>query len=150
MWPSRKPRADIGSGSPAKASSTSAITTNSTGRSTTNRTGTTIASHRRRSGSGIEASVGRRRTHVDGLRLRGGDRRVSLIDRDDLDDAVLHVALGRPERVGTEEAVEQALAARRQFGGQVGHDPQADLLTTVPRSEEHTSELQSPYDLVCR
>src|SRR5439155_1094622 len=30
------------------------------------------------------------------------------------------------------EAVEKALAARRQFGGQVGHDPQADLLTTVP------------------
>src|SRR5438876_10624687 len=113
MWPARRPRADIGSGSPAKASSTSAITTNSTGRSTTNRSGTTIASQRRRSGSGIEASVGPRRTHVDGLWLRGGDRRLSLIDRDDLDAAVLDVALGRPQRVATEAAVGQALAARR-------------------------------------
>src|SRR5437867_10088639 len=28
--------------------------------------------------------------------------------------------------------------------------PDGDAITSAPRSEEHTSELQSPYDLVCR
>src|SRR5437867_6256852 len=32
-----------------------------------------------------------------------------------------------------------------QFEGWV-----SDILIIMPRSEEHTSELQSPYDLVCR
>src|SRR5207248_10559789 len=27
---------------------------------------------------------------------------------------------------------------------------QSDVVDTIARSEEHTSELQSPYDLVCR
>src|SRR5207248_10550593 len=31
-----------------------------------------------------------------------------------------------------------------------GSTREADLARTVVRSEEHTSELQSPYDLVCR
>src|SRR5437867_8307938 len=31
----------------------------------------------------------------------------------------------------------------QKFGGQVTYE-------AIPRSEEHTSELQSPYDLVCR
>src|SRR5207248_10160095 len=30
------------------------------------------------------------------------------------------------------------------------HDVHLEYLGQVPRSEEHTSELQSPYDLVCR
>src|SRR5437867_5560504 len=29
-------------------------------------------------------------------------------------------------------------------------DSSSDVRTAFPRSEEHTSELQSPYDLVCR
>src|SRR5438094_2285268 len=33
---------------------------------------------------------------------------------------------------------------------QARHDPPPDPLTSCARSEEHTSELQSPYDLVCR
>src|SRR5437867_10194539 len=32
----------------------------------------------------------------------------------------------------------------------VVHDAQAHTLMIMNRSEEHTSELQSPYDLVCR
>src|SRR5207248_8460270 len=35
-------------------------------------------------------------------------------------------------------------------GGSPGRDSAADRRRAVPRSEEHTSELQSPYDLVCR
>src|SRR5437867_11179671 len=30
------------------------------------------------------------------------------------------------------------------------HEPAMHAVLTCPRSEEHTSELQSPYDLVCR
>src|SRR5438094_2153796 len=42
------------------------------------------------------------------------------------------------------EAVERRLAELAPRYGQV------DGLNDLPRSEEHTSELQSPYDLVCR
>src|SRR5207248_8217295 len=38
---------------------------------------------------------------------------------------------------------------RRQGGGAGRHRAGRDR-APVPRSEEHTSELQSPYDLVCR
>src|SRR5437867_5142040 len=43
------------------------------------------------------------------------------------------------------------LAAARRSGGPLQGAPTARLLAALrPRSEEHTSELQSPYDLVCR
>src|SRR5437867_6864099 len=37
-----------------------------------------------------------------------------------------------------------------EAGGDVGRQHAALLLERTNRSEEHTSELQSPYDLVCR
>src|SRR5437867_12942834 len=36
------------------------------------------------------------------------------------------------------------------MGGWVAKNVAKDVFITAPRSEEHTSELQSPYDLVCR
>src|ERR1039457_1168637 len=42
---------------------------------------------------------------------------------------------------------------RSNENGQAGHLPpngHADAMNTFPRSEEHTSELQSPCNLVCR
>src|SRR5437867_13155822 len=40
---------------------------------------------------------------------------------------------------------------RHALGGDVLHAPVVvDEVRPRPRSEEHTSELQSPYDLVCR
>src|SRR5207248_10355567 len=52
------------------------------------------------------------------------------------------------------DAVPQQRAARERAGGVDRHDADRESLSPVmldePRSEEHTSELQSPYDLVCR
>src|SRR5207248_11058508 len=43
------------------------------------------------------------------------------------------------------------LARRTSCGDTLAHDIETDELAGGrPRSEEHTSELQSPYDLVCR
>src|SRR5207248_10242844 len=50
-------------------------------------------------------------------------------------------ALGLPMKTPTEHQV--ALGVQREFKGQV-------LNVAYVRSEEHTSELQSPYDVVCR
>src|SRR5437867_11274907 len=36
------------------------------------------------------------------------------------------------------------------WAGRRGLGPRAAVVARGPRSEEHTSELQSPYDLVCR
>src|SRR5207248_6689275 len=38
----------------------------------------------------------------------------------------------------------------RARGARSGAEPRATSSPSIPRSEEHTSELQSPYDLVCR
>src|SRR5438094_2995136 len=44
-----------------------------------------------------------------------------------------------------------SLPGRIYTGGQALYDPRNPVkLLARPRSEEHTSELQSPYDLVCR
>src|SRR5207248_5008633 len=40
--------------------------------------------------------------------------------------------------------------ARAQLQGALGVDVQQHVAAGLERSEEHTSELQSPYDLVCR
>src|SRR5207248_11787843 len=75
-----------------------------------------------------------------------GDLVLGLVVEDDvrLDAPVLEVppALGLPPRVfglRADAAVDERL---------VGADP--DDAAPRARSEEHTSELQSPYDLVCR
>src|SRR2546426_7658234 len=63
-----------------------------------------------------------------------------------------------PERVfGTDGALEAVVAAQRagkiRYVGFTGHKSPAihlRMLDTARRSEEHTSELQSPCNLVCR
>src|SRR5207248_8581341 len=54
---------------------------------------------------------------------------------------------GRLLRAATLEVAESALTGE-SLPVSKGTDPVQDART--PRSEEHTSELQSPYDLVCR
>src|SRR5437867_3481917 len=77
------------------------------------------------------ALLGRREVHRPDDRGRPVDRhrRRDLIDRDPIEEN-LHVA----QRVDS-DTLAPHLAARERVVG---------------RSEEHTSELQSPYDLVCR
>src|SRR5207248_8619880 len=75
-----------------------------------------------------------------------------------------YTTLFRSQRVGVRVIPEGAGIGRREFVGeagagtdrllrQAGHTihriRQADAVP-MDRSEEHTSELQSPYDLVCR
>src|SRR5207248_3652024 len=92
----------------------------------------------------IEERAARTRQHEVALderhrhphaRARGLDRRGDAAEGglavDERADGV-----SRPGRVGA--------AARERDG--IAHPPS----TTATRSEEHTSELQSPYDLVCR
>src|SRR5207248_10780986 len=45
---------------------------------------------------------------------------------------------------------EAAHLTRRRDADRVGEDDLVGVLRQARRSEEHTSELQSPYDLVCR
>src|SRR5256885_13041573 len=70
---------------------------------------------------------------VGGLGFAGGARRLGWIDAREVACAVIVVALD---------------LAVGQFAG---HDaPLAVALVALARSEEHTSELQSPCNLVCR
>src|SRR5207248_7072562 len=49
--------------------------------------------------------------------------------------------------------IEERVAARKDLVADEGRDLLGDAATRIAgkgRSEEHTSELQSPYDLVCR
>src|SRR5207248_10791336 len=50
------------------------------------------------------------------------------------------------------KAFRQKFAVRRNSSGnaRVWHGLRSELSVDFVRSEEHTSELQSPYDLVCR
>src|SRR5207248_10719380 len=60
------------------------------------------------------------------------------------------MAVGDPglrEGVSERDLVELRVAARSRKAADVDERPETGLLQ---RSEEHTSELQSPYDLVCR
>src|SRR5437867_5231065 len=53
--------------------------------------------------------------------------------------------------VGSQSDVKQALEeAKAELGLITGQRPMETLAKKSIRSEEHTSELQSPYDLVCR
>src|SRR5207248_5631315 len=65
----------------------------------------------------------------------------------------LHDAL--PILFSTTAAVRDAGASRPRRGPSTSHSPRSRgsrpaPYLTISRSEEHTSELQSPYDLVCR
>src|SRR5271168_3155625 len=53
---------------------------------------------------------------------------------------------GREHTAATGATTEEAL----RVGGRWSHDHQLRGAADRGRSEEHTSELQSPYDLVCR
>src|SRR5207248_9875133 len=94
------------------------------------------------------------------------DRAFSELSTLSLHDALPIFATreGPPSRAGA--AVGAAMSTVRNPGRQAPHDPQRDRETgqrlrtarirptmhpqEAVRSEEHTSELQSPYDLVCR
>src|SRR5256885_8704458 len=56
--------------------------------------------------------------------------------------------VGRPARVAHVEVALDDL--RGLLGGEVDDPEAAELEVPVDRSEEHTSELQSPCNLVCR
>src|SRR5437867_6399423 len=93
----------------------------------------------------IEPKLGAAAQIGQGVRT-GGDR--LGLDR-------LEVGLGRGSNLIGEHAAEIALQGdlvheRQSF--RVGAvDAEGALIpVSAPRSEEHTSELQSPYDLVCR
>src|SRR5438094_3910109 len=61
-----------------------------------------------------------------------------------LSDAFVYVIIDTPPvNVVTDAAILSAQASGTVLVVEQGR-------TTFPRSEEHTSELQSPYDLVCR
>src|SRR5207248_7450685 len=66
-------------------------------------------------------------------------------------DRVLRQLLSDPPRQGT-RVVGHGRARRggRDAGGDGGGQRRDHVSTRQDRSEEHTSELQSPYDLVCR
>src|SRR2546426_2943458 len=52
-------------------------------------------------------------------------------------------------RISGHDVVRESLAVRKSIG-LVFQEPTLDRDLTVERSEEHTSELQSPCNLVCR
>src|SRR2546422_8257427 len=65
----------------------------------------------------------------------------------------LRMAVRRVHDDDVAPGVEQRPGARQRLLGVPPHrggDPQAAVLVTVGRSEEHTSELQSRLHLVCR
>src|SRR5438094_6976402 len=84
----------------------------------------------------------------------GREARSAIDDARDKLAGLLHV---KPHEIiftggGTESCnlAVLGLARRRSLGG--GHiiSEKAEHHSQIARSEEHTSELQSPYDLVCR
>src|SRR5256885_8365301 len=61
-----------------------------------------------------------------------------------------HTDQWRYEKLGVEEVL-SPLADRSQYGGaMIDYNVRAERMGWLPRSEEHTSELQSPCNLVCR
>src|SRR5207248_3895094 len=86
---------------------------------------------------------------LNALRLAGGARGVEQEQR------VLRIdplrLAGR--RLALDGVVPPEVALRvhgDRLAGSLEHDDTLDALAVTGRSEEHTSELQSPYDLVCR
>src|SRR5437667_5327349 len=63
--------------------------------------------------------------------------------------SVGHAAHGREESHGRARDLSE-LPGRPAFARQVPHLSNGRFFTPVSRSEEHTSELQSHHDLVCR
>src|SRR2546426_8765651 len=57
-------------------------------------------------------------------------------------------AQGQSQALGLQESVQDGL--KRVFGGRAMKDGAALIKLDIPRSEEHTSELQSPCNLECR
>src|SRR5207248_8018529 len=59
--------------------------------------------------------------------------------------------MARVRNIAADELPADLAAIYREFAGSYGpFANQVAVFAHVPRSEEHTSELQSPYDLVCR
>src|SRR5437867_7810760 len=56
----------------------------------------------------------------------------------------------RPPRTTREPKAGKERRAAGSCSGSIPHITNPKLLSDLQRSEEHTSELQSPYDLVCR
>src|SRR5256885_9938120 len=67
-----------------------------------------------------------------------------------LNDQVVDELADAAERVATEPAIRGAIITGSGTKAFVAGADIADLSKQGPRSEEHTSELQSPCNLVCR
>src|SRR5437773_9429809 len=85
-----------------------------------------------------------------GAHLVRGGHEVLFVDRDRAHVDVMNTAGLTIEGRETFTVRARAVAPEALRGVVRGHVPEAVLLCVKARSEEHTSELQSHHDLVCR